>query len=165
MEARARSDLGETQAANELLEGLEGREAAIVRADVDWKAKDWVNAGENYEAALGDSWRNEERLSENDLKIALRATAAYVLAGDRLVNERFRGRYRAKLAATPGSGVFRLLTAPANIQKPIAAGVLSDQNDPGLLDDFLKSYRMHYGLGGSAASNDGSGPVAPKPAG
>jgi hypothetical protein len=165
IEARARSDLGETQAANELLEGLQGREASIVRAEVYWKAKDWMHAGENYEAALGDTWRNEEALSADDLKIALRAAASYVLAGDSLANDRFRGRYRAKLAATPESGVFRLLTAPANVQKPIAAGVSADKGDPGLLDSFLKSYRTHYGLGGAAASTDGTGAVTSKPAG
>ena len=165
IEARARADLGETQAATELLEDLNSREAAIVRADVYWKAKNWTLAGDNYERALGDAWRSEGALSADDLKIALKTAASYVMAGDTLANERFRGRYREKLAATPESGVFRLLTAPVNVQKPIAKGVSADKNDAGLLDNFLKSYRAHYGLGGEAAAVDGSPPVPPKPAG
>ena len=87
------------------------------------------------------------------------------MAGDTLANDRFRGRYREKLAATPESGVFRLLTAPVNVQKPIAAGVSSDKNDAGLLDSFLKSYRAQYGLGGEAAAVGGAPPTPPKPAG
>jgi len=82
-----------------------------------------------------------------------------------LANERFRGRYRDKLAATPESGVFRLLTAPTNIQKPIATGVSAEKGDAGLLDNFLKSYRAHYGLGGNAAAVGSTPPVTPKPAG
>ena len=165
IEARARADLGETKAATELLEGLNSREASIVRADVYWKSKNWNLAGENYEIALGDAWRSEGALSPDDLKVALRTAASYVMAGDTLAKDRFRGRYREKLAATPESGVFRLLTAPVNVQKPIAAGVSTDKNDAGLLDNFLKSYRAHYGLGGEAAAVDGSPPAPPKPAG
>jgi tetratricopeptide (TPR) repeat protein len=165
LEARARADIGQIKAATELLEGLDTREAAIVRADVYWKAKNWILAGENYERALGDAWRSDGALAPDDLKIALRTAASYVMAGDTLANDRFRGRYRDKLAATPESGVFRLLTAPVTIQKPIAAGVTTDKGDAGLLDSFLKSYRAHYGLGGNAAAIDGAPPVIPKPAG
>ncbi len=165
IEARARSDLGEITAASELLEGLDSREANIVRADIYWKTKNWTLAGENYEAALGDGWRKDEALLPDDLKIALRAAASYVLAGDALARERFRGRYRTKLEATEESGVFRLLTAPANVQKPIAVAVSAEKGDPGLLNAFLKSYRAHYGLGGDGEAAQDTQPATPKPAG
>ena len=167
IEARARSDLGEIKAASELLDGLDGSEANIARADVFWKAKNWTQAGENYEAALGDSWRVEGALSPDALKIALRAASAYVLADDRLASERFSQRYAGKLTASPDSGVFRLLTAPLAARMPMAHAVAQEKADPNLLDNFLKSYRIRYGLGADAASADTSppAPTTPKPAG
>lgn len=167
IEARARSDLGEIDVASELLEGLDGREANIVRADLFWKAKDWTKSGENYEAALGEAWRGEGALSPDALKIALRAAAAYVLADDRLASERFSQRYATKLSASPDSGVFRLLTAPLAVRAPLAHAVAQEKTDPHLLDHFLKSYRVRYGLGTDADAADATPapPVPPKPAG
>lgn len=165
LEARARADLGELHAATELLEGLDTPEASMVRGDLYWNAKEWTLAGESYEAALGSSWRADGPLSTPELKIALRAVSAYVMANDGLAKERFRRRYSPKLAASPESGVFKLLAAPSNIQQPLAGAALAEKSDPGLLDTFLKSYRTHYGLDGEPATSDAAPAAKGKPTG
>ena len=165
VEAQARSDLGENQVASELLEGLEAREAFILRGDIFWKAKDWNNAGVQYELALGDAWRKGNSLTPDELKIALRASAAYVLSGDTMSSDRFGHRYRDLVATTPDAGVFRLLTAPESLQGPIAMALGNEKARSGLLDSFLKSYRSHYGLDGNGNKSQTDPNFATKSAG
>jgi len=165
LEARARAELGELQTANELLEGLDTPEASIVRGDLNWNAKNWALAGENYEAALGSAWRTDGPPSPAELKIALRAVAAYVLANDGLAKDRFGRRYSVKLSSSPESSVFKLLAAPANVQQPLASAVLSQVSDQGHLDTFLKAYRTHYGLDGVPATSHAAPAPKGKPTG
>ena len=166
VEAQARSELGEIQVASELLEGLNSREASVLRGDIFWKSKNWNNAGTHYEIALGDAWRKGNPLTPDELKIALRASAAYVLSGDKMSSDRFGRRYKELVSATPDAGVFQLLAAPANVQGPIALAVADEKARSGLLDSFLKSYRVRYGLEGSAEQANQPAPAtANKPAG
>ena len=165
MEAQARSDLGENQVASELLEGLEIREAFILKGDIFWKAKNWNNAGVQYELALGDAWRKGNPLTPTELKIALRASAAYVLSSDTMSIDRFGHRYRELVATSPDAGVFRLLTAPATMQGPIAMALGDEKVGTGFLDSFLKTYRTHYGLETNEDQSQTNPNLATKPAG
>lgn len=147
MEARARSDLGESKAAVELLEGLEGPEASIIRADAYWKQKDWDNAGAAYEVALGDAWRSGRALQPLEQRVLLKASVAFVMAGDTMAADRLRGRYLSKILATPESGTFRLMTAPGQLRGSFASTLSAQADDADLLDAFLKSYRTVFGPG------------------
>jgi hypothetical protein len=165
IEAQARSELGEIQVASELLEGVESREATILRGDIFWKSKNWNAAGTNYEIALGDVWRKASPLTPDELKIALRASAAYVLSGDKMSSDRFGRRYKDLVSKTPDAGVFQLLAAPTNVQGPLALAVADEKSRSGFLDSFLKSYRVRYGLDGSSDQADPPPAPADKPAG
>ena len=165
VEAQARSDLGEIQVASELLEGIESREASVLRGDIFWKSKHWDEAGANYELALGEAWRKDNPLTPDELKIALRASASYVLSGDKMSSDRFGRRYKGLVSKSPDAGVFQLLSAPAAVQAPIAVAVADEKSRSGFLDSFLKSYRIRYGLDGT--SDHADRPISPagKPAG
>jgi hypothetical protein len=151
MEARARSDLGESKAAVELLEGLQGTEASIIRADAYWKQKDWDNAGASYEVALGDAWRSGRALQALEQRVLLKASVAFVMAGDMMAADRLRGRYMSKILAAPESGAFRLMTAPSQVRGSFASTLSAQSNDADLLDAFLKSY---HGIFGTGAAQD-----------
>jgi hypothetical protein len=88
-----------------------------------------------------------------------------VIANDGLAKERFGRRYSIKLAASPESGVFKFLAAPTTLQMPMANAELAEKSDPGLLDTFLKSYRMHYGLDRDPAVPDANAAAKGKPTG
>ena len=165
VEAQARSDLGEIQVASELLEGIESREASVLRCDIFWKSKHWDEAGATYELALGEAWRKDNPLTPDELKIALRASASYVLSGDKMSSDRFGRRYKGLVSKSPDAGVFQLLSAPAAVQAPIAVAVADEKSRSGFLDSFLKSYRIRYGLDGT--SDHADRPISPagKPAG
>jgi len=165
IEAQARNELGEIQVASELLEGMESREATILRGDIFWKSKNWNAAATNYEIALGDIWRKASPLTPDELKIALRASAAYVLSGDKMSSDRFGRRYKDLVSKTPDAGVFQLLAAPTNVQGPLALAVADEKSRSGFLDSFLKSYRVRYGLDGSSDQADPPPAPADKPAG
>jgi hypothetical protein len=90
LEARALSDLSRTDLALELLDGMEGPDAARLRADILWGARRWREAGEAHEALLGTRWREPGPLTEAERADVMRAAIAYALADESLSLDRLR---------------------------------------------------------------------------
>ena len=80
-------------------------------------------------------------------------------------SDRFGHRYKDLVATTPDAGVFRLLSAPAAMQGPIAMALGNEKARSGLLDAFLKSYRTRYGLESSGDQPQTNPTLSGKPAG
>ena len=97
IEARALSDLGRLDHALEVLEREESGEARDLRAEIVWRKKDWPQAGQLFEASLGDRWRSDGALSAEDEGKLLRAGVAFSLAGDDAALARLEERYRGFL--------------------------------------------------------------------
>lgn len=97
IEARALSDLGRLDHALEVLERDETPEARDLRAEIVWRKKDWPQAGQLFEASLGDRWRTETPLSAEDEGKLLRAGVAFSLAGDDAALLRLEQRYSSFL--------------------------------------------------------------------
>lgn len=93
IEARALSDLGRLDHALEVLERDVTPEARDLRAEIVWRKKDWPQAGQLFEASLGDRWRTETPLSAEDEGKLLRAGVAFSLAGDDAALLRLEQRY------------------------------------------------------------------------
>jgi len=129
IEARALSELQQTEAAIELLANVEGMEALQVRAEAYWRGERWQLAGESFEQAIGADPDPETPLSRDDRLYLLRAATSYVLANDPFGLKRLRERYRAHMRGTRDEHAFDVLTgnvdrngiAFRNLAKEIAA--------------------------------------------
>ena len=159
IEARARSELGQTKAAIDILEGIEDRETSVLRGDIYWHAKEYTFAGAGYEQALSESWREDAPLTEEDSVILLRAAIAHVLAADPMAIDRLRARYAKKLEKTPDAPAFRLLMSPPATRAALASAFADTVSNATMLDAFLANYRKRY------VSKNGDTPAPTSPQG
>jgi tetratricopeptide (TPR) repeat protein len=112
LEARALSDLKRHDAALETIEGMQGRDAQRLRADVLWAAERWQEAGEALERLLEGIERTFQATLDGDRQDILRASIAYSLADDKLGLERLRSRFAAVMANGPDAHAFDIVTSP-----------------------------------------------------
>ncbi|HEY8002731.1 MAG TPA: endoglucanase, partial [Phenylobacterium sp.] len=91
IEARAWTGVGHYDGALEIIERDNSKEAQDLRAEINWKQKDWAKAGPQFEKALGARWKDPAPLSAEDEGKLLRAGVAYSLAGDNVALTRLSG--------------------------------------------------------------------------
>ncbi|CAN1552139.1 hypothetical protein MCEMSEM23_02231 [Rhabdaerophilaceae bacterium] len=144
LEARALGEVFRTELAIERLANEQGNDVERLRADIQWKGKQWREAGESYERVLADAWQGEESLTDQNRVDVLRAGLAYVLAEERLALDRLRSRYATKMAKSDDSGTFNLITLdsftnPNGFREAARSIVNADT-----LTEFLTSYRARY---------------------
>jgi tetratricopeptide (TPR) repeat protein len=113
IEARALTALGRYDDALELLDSDVSPDARAARAEVEWRKRDWPQAGKLMEVALGDRFRSSTPLSELEETELLRAAIAYSLAGDEAGLARLRGRYGALAQGARSPNMLKVALAGA----------------------------------------------------
>lgn len=98
LEARALVGVGEPEAALDLVAGDESVAALRLRGDIHWTAEDWRKAGAAYAASLMASGDDAQPVAGADARTALKAVAAFVLAGDDETLRVFVKRIKDRLA-------------------------------------------------------------------
>ncbi|MCC7347306.1 MAG: tetratricopeptide repeat protein, partial [Variibacter sp.] len=144
LEARALSDSGRHNLAIEIIEGMEGREVARLRADVHWAARHWREAAEEIERMYAERWREPPPLETVERSDVLRAAVGYALADDALGLDRFREKYAGKMAAGPDARLFQVVTAPLEARTPEFAAVAKAATSVDTLTAFLRDLRARY---------------------
>jgi hypothetical protein len=109
LQARALSDLGRTDHALELIANDRGPEVEQLRARIAWDARDWGDAGRRAEALLGDRWRDDAELSDQEAHNVLRALIAYALANNSGAMARVESRYGPAMARTRHASAFSMV--------------------------------------------------------
>lgn len=112
LEARALSDLGRHDAALDILETLEAPDAIRLRADIFWRMARYQEAAEQFEIALGESWKETEPLAAAACVTVLRAALGYALGHDAIGIARLRERYGSKLTEGADREAFEIATSP-----------------------------------------------------
>jgi tetratricopeptide (TPR) repeat protein len=164
VEARAWAALGRYDAALEILDKDQAKDAQELRAEITWDQKNWAAAGPLYEKALGERFKNSQPLSSEDEGKLLRAGVAYSLAGDMGALARLQKQYQgffdqahnpeALRIALSGEPTGRLSVADfgrITADDEIFAGWVQK------MKDRFKTARAPVGTGRQAMA--GSGPV------
>ena len=94
VESRAWMGVGKYDTALEIIEKDNTKEGQDLRAEINWKQKDWAKAGPQFEKAMGDRWKNPAPLSADEEGKLLRAGVAYSLAGDDAALTRLSNQYK-----------------------------------------------------------------------
>lgn len=144
VEARALSEAGRAETALELLATMTGSDVMRLRADVLWKAKRWREAGERLEATLANRWQDALPLDDQERQDVLRVAIAFALANDQLSLDRLRGKYRAKMAASPQARTFDVVTQPIQSQGGEFREVAREIASIDTMRQFLQEYRAQY---------------------
>ncbi|MAG96674.1 MAG: hypothetical protein CMM08_08320 [Rhodospirillaceae bacterium] len=141
LRARALADLDRTREALEALINDRSREANLIRSDVYWHAEDWPRLVRAIQALLGERWKEEMPLTEDEIQWLLRMSVAMMLADDLQGIAQVRQRYQPKIVDTPHAESFEVLTSsidPTSIEFRKAASAVAQI---GTLEAFLERYR------------------------
>jgi hypothetical protein len=144
IEARALSDMGRHDFALEVIDGIEGREALLLRADIYWAARRWQKAAEHIELLHGDRWQSFEPLDETERSDILRAGVGYALAEDKLGIGRLREKFVAKMAGGPDRRAFDLITGGLGSSSPAFREVARLVASTDTLASFLRELKGRY---------------------
>ena len=94
IESRSWLQLGQYDHALEIIETDKGGDSDAIRAEVSWKKHDWAGAGGMFERMLGDRWKTNTPLNEDEEAKLLRAAVSFSLAGDQAGLTRLRDHYQ-----------------------------------------------------------------------
>jgi hypothetical protein len=144
LEARALSDVGRHELALEVIEGIKGREAQRLRADILWTGKKWREAAEAIELLYGERWRNPEPLTEQERKDILRGAISYALAEEPMGLRRFREKYSGKMSDGPDQRAFEVVSEPIGSDSKEFRAVAGAISNLSTLDAFLADMRKRY---------------------
>ncbi len=112
IEARAYSESGRMELALDILSTMDGDDVERQKADTLWQARAWQDAADQLERSLGDAWKQEEPLDDNQRYDVMRAAVSYALAGDNLGLERLRTKFAQAMSDSPDSHAFQIVTGP-----------------------------------------------------
>lgn len=160
VEARALTASGRPDLALELVRNMRGNDVDRLRADTFWAAQSWRDAGEQLEAMLGSRWSDTIALESGERRDILRAGIAYSLAGDQLSLNRLQTKYIQKMANSPESLAFDVVTRPIEAQGVEFLEVANKLASTDTLETFMDEYRKQYmtpkpAVGNSAAAPSG----------
>ena len=140
LEARANAALGNYQDALTSLVGEKSREARLIRSDIYWRSKDWSNAAETMSSILGERWKDDSPVTDEERNHVMRLAVALVLADEKGAVKTVRTRYQKLMASTPDSDAFEIVTRevdPSTIEfRKVAAAVAQI--------DTLESFMARY---------------------
>jgi tetratricopeptide (TPR) repeat protein len=165
VEARALTESGRPDLALELVRNMRGTDVDRLRADTFWAAESWRDAGEQLEAMHGSRWSDNIPLDELERRDILRAGIAYSLAGDQLSLERLQTKYTNKMADSPESLAFEVVTRPVEAQGVEFLEVANRMASVDSLETFLKEYRRQYMSPDRSPDQAAAGPASESPAG
>jgi len=164
LEARALSELARPERALEMIDGLDGRDAERLRADILWSAKNWQPAAEALERLAGGAWHEGNPLAAPLRADILRAGIAYALAGDAIGLDRLRAKFAVKMAASPDGRAFDVVSAPSIAQGAAFQNVARSVSTVDTMQAFLAEYRRRYPDSAGLSNGNNAGVPRAQPA-
>lgn len=114
LRAHALVSLGRSDEALAALGNDYSRNADRIRADVYWKAQNWVEVARVFERII-DPPDADGKVDKKTARLVLDWAAALTLAGDRGGREQLRSRYGAAMAQGPYAQAFRLISGEEGV--------------------------------------------------
>jgi len=161
LEARSLSDTGRNDLALELIANIDSHEAMRLRADILWAARRWRASAEQTELLYGERWKQFTPLTETERFDILRAAIGYSLGEEPIGLARFRDKYAAKMANTPDSRAFDVVSAPAGPVGTEFQDIAKRIAGANSLDTFLREMRTRYPDAAAISTDTGKKPAAP----
>lgn len=158
LEARAMIDGGRDQLALDMIRDLDGRDAALLRIDANWKARRYSEAGEMLEAMYGEQATGAP-LAQTARFGIIKAAVGFVLDGDAFGLSRLRSKFGESMATTPEWPMFDLVTGNPSVTSLEFKTVASQVAGVDSINAFLASYRETYGGAGALAPLAASEPT------
>lgn len=144
LRGRALSENGKYDEALATLNGLEGQNVILLRADIMSRAKRWPESAKLLRDLVGAPPKEGELLSPQQASWLVSCALAYAMAGDTASLDQLAIDYGTAMTGTNQNTVFRILTRPDKTLQPkdiIAAQSKITEVD--LFRSFLDGYRKN----------------------
>jgi tetratricopeptide (TPR) repeat protein len=109
VESKALVDMAQYDHAAELLEKDTSIEAAVVRAEIAWRQKNWAQAATAFQIVLARGPNPDGDLTDADRANVLRAAIAAALGEAQPSLDRLKKVYGARMAKSPDAAAFELV--------------------------------------------------------
>jgi tetratricopeptide (TPR) repeat protein len=141
LRARSVFELGDSETALKLIKSDNDRDADLLRADIFWRTRDWVNAGKVFERLIGNAGRDGRRI--NDLSAALILNWVVALSMSEQVDalNKVRQIYSTQMDMTEYRDAFRLITNKTEGDMQDFRTLTERFKEIGRFQAFLTSYR------------------------
>lgn len=115
-------------------------DADLLRADMYWHLKQWINAAEVLQRLAGYA-KLEEGLTDQHAQFVLNAAVALSLAGDLEGLEKVRVKYGSAMDSTPYRDAFRVVSRSDLQNTSDLAGLSNRFSEVDEFNSFMRSYR------------------------
>lgn len=146
LEARAMIDAGRQELALELIAGLKGRDADLLRVEGYWKSKNYGAAADLLET-INNLDASGRQMTEAQRQGVVRAAVGYVLTSDKIAQSRLRSKFSEQMANSAEWPIFNYLTGTVDLQSPEFRRIAGQVAGYDSLDSFLSSYKQLYASG------------------
>lgn len=140
LEAAAYRDMDRTDHAIELLENVEGLEAASIRADAYWKSEKWAEAA----GQLASMLPAPERADKSHAGLALKTAIAGRLAKNMGLLDRLNKGYAPLFENSSNEQSFALITSQTDISGAALSEAVSRRADAPRVDAFAASLKQRF---------------------
>ncbi|MBB34596.1 MAG: hypothetical protein CME88_14660 [Hirschia sp.] len=150
LEAAAHRDMGRFDHAIELLEGINGKEAASIRADAFWRDRKWPQAADELASMIPPA----EAASESDAPLVLKAAIAGRMAKKLGLLSSLRDGYADLFKNTENETSFDLITSQTDISGAALSEAVRRLADAPRVDAFAAALKQRFN-GDTAGEGDG----------
>jgi len=147
LEVRALIDGGRDELALDMLRGMEGRDAELLRVDAHWRAKRYTQAAEMLEGLYSSTPGTE--LNQAARSNLVRSAVGFVLGRDTFGLSRLRTKFADAMVTQPEWPIFDLVTGNIETTSIAFKTVARQVSDVDSINAFLASYRETYGGAGA----------------
>ncbi|MBI1244112.1 MAG: hypothetical protein GC202_03825 [Alphaproteobacteria bacterium] len=140
--ARALADMGRAPEALGRLEGDNGPDADLLRAEIALRTRSWGPAAQALERLVGNPPPANQPIEDNRARQVLHLAVALALGGDDAGTMRLRNRFGPTMAKSPYAEVFRVLTAEKAGATPDIASIAARVSSLAPFESFLSGYRQ-----------------------
>lgn len=153
LEARALGDLERFPEALNLLGQDQSPDALALRAELHWRAKDWVAFARVASLLLGNRAADPSPLLADERKLVLQLAVAHALSGDTAALDAMRRGYEPRLRDTPDAETFNAVVTSVSLNAGDPRQLAATIAQVGQYEAFMSRYRERVAKGGLSAIN------------
>ena len=153
LEARALGDLERFPEALNLLGQDQSPDALALRAELHWRAKDWVAFARVATLLLGNRAADPSPLLADERKLVLQLAVAHALSNDTAALDVLRRSYEPRLRDTPDAETFNAVVTSVSRNAGDPRQLAATIAQVGQYEAFMSRYRERVAKGGLSAIN------------
>lgn len=153
LEARALGDLERFPEALNLLGQDQSPDALALRAELHWRAKDWVAFARVATLLLGNRAADPSPLLADERKLVLQLAVAHALSNDTAALDALRRSYEPRLRDTPDAETFNAVVTSVSRNASDPRQLAATIAQVGQYEAFMSRYRERVAKGGLSAIN------------